>query len=374
MIKNIPHAISFALSFLILVVIGHFFIYKAVITIFSITNLRTLYFIRWGFFVSSLSFISMTIITQLGYSSIGSFLYKVSAVWLGTVYFLSLASFLFLVIFLISQSLGVYSNILKIIGLGLLILAIGISIFGIFNSFKINITKYNVVIDNLPEFWKNKKIVMLADSHFGNVRSVDFGNRLILKINEQNPEIVLIAGDYYDGPPVDIEQIANLMSKVKTKKGIFFASGNHEEYGDVSNFIKFLSISGVNILNNKMIEIEGLQIIGIDNESGLTPSSVLGVLERLDLYEDKPKILIKHIPTILPEISDLGFDLVVSGHTHNGQVWPGPYLTSKVFKGFSYGLNFIDKMAVITTSGAGTWGPPQRVGTKSEIVVIELNK
>jgi predicted MPP superfamily phosphohydrolase len=82
--------------------------------------------------------------------------------------------------------------------------------------------------------------------------------------------------------------------------------------------------------------------------------------------------LIKHAPTILSEVESKNFDLVVSGYTHNGQMWPGSYIAKKIFKEFSYGLNFLNKMAVVTTSGTGTWGPPQRIGTRSEIVVITL--
>jgi len=315
----------------------------------------------------------MTLITQIGYSPIGAFLYKISAIWLGTIYFLFFASVLFFITFWVLQYFGDYSIISKNIGLGLFILAIGVSAFGVVNSFNINVTKYNVLINNLPEEWENKDIVMFADSHFGNIRNIKFGKKLVSKINEQNPEIVLIAGDYYDGPSVNSKKIAELMSRVKTKKGIFFASGNHEEYGDTVSFIKSLADSGVNILNNKVIDIDGLQIVGIDYKNGLSSDLILATLNSIDLKIDRPKILIKHVPDSLSQVESKDFDIVVSGHTHNGQVWPGPYLATKIFKEFSYGLNFINKMAVVTTSGVGTWGPPQRVGTRSEIVAIRLN-
>ena len=194
------------------------------------------------------------------------------------------------------------------------------------------------------------------------------------KIENENPEMVLIAGDYYDGTPANDEAIAKLMSNLKTERGIIFAPGNHEDYGNRSNYEKFLSNASVEFLDNEMINVGGLQIVGINYNTGSNKDTLALIINDLVLKDDLPKILIKHAPTNILVVDEAGFDLVVSGHVHNGQIWPGPWIAKKIYKEFSYGMNLLNNMTIITTSGVGTWGPPQRVGTNSEIVVINLQK
>lgn len=351
---------------------GHFAIYKSLITIFSITSVRLIYILRIFFFLSSISFIVTTLLAQGSYTTIGSILYKLNAIWLGTIYMFFLASFLFAVVYLIFSFFDLSFILSKTIGIVLFFSAILLSIYGVVHSFDIKVTNYTVEIKNLPESWVGKNIVLFSDTHFGNVRNLKFGVKLVSKINQENPMLVLIAGDYYDGPPVNDEEVALLMSKVKTEKGIYFASGNHEEYGDHSRFMNSLRNGGVEILDNKSVLVDGVSIVGVDYASGSHKQILENVFSSLDLKNDNPKILIKHAPNLLTEVEKSKFDLVVSGHVHSGQVWPGMWMAEMVFGKFYYGLNYMNEMAVVTSSGAGTWGPPQRIGTKSEIVVIKL--
>lgn len=351
---------------------GHFVVYKSLLTIFSITNIRLIYFLQIFFFLSSMSFIVTTLIAQGSYTKIGSFLYKLNAIWLGTIYMFFLTSFLFVVIYFIFSFFNLSLALPKTLGIILFFSAILLSIYGVFNSFNLKVTNYSIKIKNLPESWIGKSIILFSDTHFGNVRNLNFGEKLVSKINKENPMLVLIAGDYYDGPPINDEEVALLMKKIKTEKGIYFASGNHEEYGNHSRFIKSLESSGVKVLDNKSILVDGVSISGVDYASGSHKQILENVFNGLALNEETPKILIKHAPNLLSEVEKYKFDLVVSGHVHSGQVWPGMWLAKTVFGKFYYGLNYLNEMAVVTSSGAGTWGPPQRLGTKSEIVVIRL--
>lgn len=351
---------------------GHFVVYKSLLMVFDITNLRLIKILKIFLGIGALSFITFTLLTQIGYSKIGSFFYKTSAIWLGTLYFLFLASVIILIIFSISYFLGWTFVIARSIGIILFIGAIVLSAYGVFNSFNVRVTKYTVAINNLPEEWINKDIVMFSDTHFGSVRNLAFAKRLVNKINGENPAMVIIAGDYYDGPPTNSKEVASSLSGLVTEKGTYFAPGNHEDYGNISEFSSALIDAGVTVLSNNSVEVDGLQIVGIDYQTGSNKEQLTSVLKSLTLSENKPKILIKHAPNNLSEVDNLGYDLVLSGHVHNGQVWPGPWLARKIFKEFSYGLNYLNDMPVITSSGAGTWGPPQRVGTKSEIVLIHL--
>jgi len=370
-ILSIVYVASFAI---LLIGVGHLAVYKSIIAVFDISTIRIINILRIFFILGALSFIFTNFIIQMGYSQIGSLFYKMSAIWLGTVYFLFLSSVIILIIFSISNFFGLNLIFARVIGIVLIVIALLVSLYGVLHSYNILKTRYSVSIKNLPDEWVNKNIVMFADSHFGSIRNLNFGKKLVAKIQEENPEIVLIAGDYYDGPPANDEAIANLLSGLKIKHEIIFAPGNHEDYGNISNYKKFILDTGVEFLDNKMINVEGLQIIGVDYNTGSNSETLAHTLGGFDLKDDLPKILIKHAPTNLSVVDDAGFDLVVSGHVHSGQIWPGPWLTRKIYKEFFYGMNLLNEMTIITTSGVGTWGPPQRIGTNSEIVVINLQK
>jgi len=365
----------YIVSFAILILgIGHFAIYKSIITVFDITNRQIVNLTRIILTFGLISFILANFIIQLSYTRFGALFYQVSAYWLGTVYFLFLASIIILIVYSIFHLFSLPIIYAKTIGILVIVIGLGISFYGILHSYNILTTKYTVSIDNLPQEWDGKNVVLFADSHFGNVRNIDFGKKLINKINDQNPKMVLIAGDYYDGPPANNREIASLLSNIKAENGIIFAPGNHEDYGNSVIYKELLANAGVEVLDNKVINIKGLQIAGINYSSGSDENIFIQTLKTFITKDDLPKILIKHAPTNLSVADEAQYDLVVSGHVHNGQIWPGPWITKKIYKEFSYGLNYLNEMAIITTSGVGTWGPPQRVGTDSEIVVIELKK
>ncbi|MCX6754513.1 MAG: metallophosphoesterase [Candidatus Nomurabacteria bacterium] len=366
--------IFFALTVFTLIGLGHFVVYKSILIVFNITNIRFINTLRILLSIGAVSFITATLFTQLNYTKIGLIFYEGSAIWLGTLYFLFLASVIILIIFGINSFFGWSPMVFRIIGIFLYIIAIGFSVYGLINSYQIRTTKYTVFINNLPESWNNKNILMFSDSHFGNIRNLNFAKKLVKKINEQNPELVVIAGDYFDGPKTNSKEIAMSLKDIHTEKGIYFAPGNHEDYGNISEFNSSLSSAGVVILSNKIVDVDGLQIVGVDYTTGSNNTLLASTLKSLNIVKDIPKILIKHAPNNLPVVENSGFDLVLSGHVHNGQVWPGPLLARKIFKEFSYGLNYLNQMSVITSSGVGTWGPPQRIGTQSEIVLINLKK
>jgi predicted MPP superfamily phosphohydrolase len=324
------------------------------------------------FLLSSISFILTTLVTQASYTKIGSILYKLDSIWLGTIYMFFLASVLFILFYATFSFLNLSLSTPKIIGVVLFLISILMSVYGVFRSFDIKVTNYTVQIKNLPESWSGKNIVLFSDTHFGNIRNLKFGERLVSRVNEQNSNAVIIAGDFYDGPSVNAKEVALLLKDIKTEKGIYFASGNHEEYGDHNLFIESLLGAGVEVLDNKSILVDGINIVGLDYASGSSKKILDDIFNGLDLQNNNPKILIKHAPSLLHEVEKYKFDLVVSGHVHSGQVWHGMLFAKTVFNRFSYGLNHLNEMAVVTSSGAGTWGPPQRLGTKSEIVVIKL--
>ncbi|MBL8030345.1 MAG: metallophosphoesterase [Candidatus Doudnabacteria bacterium] len=344
---------------------GHFIVYKTFVKFFQITHPQNLLYTRLVFLLLSISFLVASALAYKFYGSFGRTAYASAAVWLGTLYWLVWASlFAWILYFLLPHSIS-----LKL-GQSLFILALLVSAYGVWNSYQTKVKHITITIPNLPSEWQGKKAVLVSDTHLGNVRSLNFSKRIAELVSAQNPDIVLVPGDFYDGPPANYEELAEPFGKIKSTYGVYFAAGNHEEFGDAGPLLSAIAKSGVKVLNNQIENVNGLQIIGVGYGATVNKTSEKSILDGLNINRDLPSILLKHAPTNIETAEAAGISLQVSGHTHLGQVYPFRYLTKKIYGKFHYGASALNNTQVVTTSGVGTWGPPQRVGTNSEIVVI----
>jgi predicted MPP superfamily phosphohydrolase len=128
------------------------------------------------------------------------------------------------------------------------------------------------------------------------------------------------------------------------------------------------------VLNNEKVSIDGLQIVGVHDAEAENPTELRSILHQVQIDRLHPSILLAHRPVNLLVAEEEGISLQLSDHTHSGQIWPWNLLVSRIYGPFAYGLSQLGKMLVYTSSGAGTWGPPLRVGTRSEIVLIQFEK
>jgi predicted MPP superfamily phosphohydrolase len=223
------------------------------------------------------------------------------------------------------------------------------------------------------DFWKDKKIVFVSDLHLGNVYRQKFTARVTAKINALNPYAVLIGGDLYDGVVCDEEKLIAPLHTLHPPGGTYFITGNHEYYlPDVPHALAAIRAAGITVLSDKKIDIGGIDVIGVDYRSAHKKEDFKRVLESIGVDRARPSILLKHEPTNLDVAEATGISLMLSGHTHHGQIFPLMFFTWQIYKGFDYGLKRYGAMQVFTSSGAGAWGPPLRLGTKSEIVEIEF--
>lgn len=258
------------------------------------------------------------------------------------------------------------------ISFGALTLSILLIVIGIFQARIITVTNYTVTLKNAPASWEGKKAVLVSDTHFGFVNREKFSNRVANKIIAQNPDLVLHAGDFYDGPTITLPPITESWKKITTAAPVFYAPGNHEEYGEsYENFITSIYDAGVTVLEDRATDFDGVQIAGIKYRGDANNPEVSTAIKSLNLSPEKPTILINHPPTGLLAAKEMGVALQVSGHTHNGQLWPGNLITKKVYGVYTYGLHLFDEtLQVLTTRGVGTNGPPMRTFNQAEIVVI----
>jgi predicted MPP superfamily phosphohydrolase len=297
--------------------------------------------------------------------------YRAAAVWLGLLTFLFLAAACSWIIFGIAQLAGLNLNFHRTVQV-LFGAALVAGLYGVFNAGWTRITRTTVRLANLPAAWRGRKAALISDVHLGHVRNGSFLRRMVAKILREAPDAIFIAGDLYDGTAIDAGRAAEPLNKLTAPNGVYFVAGNHEQFGDDSKYLQAIAAAGVRVLSNEKVEVDGLQIVGVPYRNAAPGAHFASVLHGVRLDRDRASILLTHAPDH-PEIAEAaGVSLQLSGHTHLGQFIPWSWMARRIYRQFVYGLSRIGKMQVFTSSGAGTWGPPLRLGSNPEIVMLEF--
>jgi predicted MPP superfamily phosphohydrolase len=319
----------------------------------------------------SISFVSASLVAFRYTSTPVRAFYKAAAVWLGLFSFLFVAAIFSWMVLAVTSLAGAHVNFHVMVEM-LFAAASAIGLFGVFNAGWTRITRTTVRLANLPETWRGRKAALITDVHLGHVRNGSFLRRMVAKILREEPDAVFIAGDLYDGTAIDAHGAAAPLSGLTAPHGVYFVAGNHEQFGDDTRYLNAISAAGVRVLRNEKVELDGLQVVGVPYNHASNDGSLASVLGRVPLDRDRASILLTHAPD-WPEIAEAaGFSLQLSGHTHLGQFIPWSWIARRMYRQFVYGLSRIGRMQVFTSSGAGTWGPPLRLGSNPEIVVLQF--
>jgi uncharacterized protein len=297
--------------------------------------------------------------------------YRVAAVWLGLQNFLFPAMLLSWVTFGVAHLTGLDMNFHRIVEwlFGAAMLA---GLYAVVNASWTRITRTTVRLANLPTAWRGRKAALISDVHLGHVRNGNFLQRMVAKIVREEPDAIFIAGDLYDGTAIDAGRAAEPLNQLTAPQGVYFVAGNHEQFGDDSKYLRAIAAAGVRVLTNEKVDVDGLQIIGVPFRNATQKGHLASVLHKLGLDRDRASILLTHAPDH-PEVAEAaGVSLQLSGHTHLGQFIPWSWFARRMYRQFVYGLSRIGKMQVFTSSGAGTWGPPLRLGSNPEIVMLQF--
>jgi predicted MPP superfamily phosphohydrolase len=296
--------------------------------------------------------------------------YKAAAVWVGLLTFLFVGAVCSWIIFGVARLAGLDVNFHLTVEL-LFGAAVATGLYGVFNASWTRITRTTVRLANLPAAWRGRRAALISDLHLGHVRNGSFLRRLVAKILKEEPDAIFIAGDLYDGTAIDARRAAEPLSELVAPHGVYFVAGNHEQFGDDSKYLHAIAAAGVRVLSNEKVEVDGLQIVGVPYRNA-HDGHFASALRSVRLDRDRASILLTHAPDH-PEIAEAaGVSLQLSGHTHLGQFIPWSWMARRIYRQFVYGLSRIGKMQVFTSSGAGTWGPPLRLGSNPEIVVLEF--
>ena len=297
--------------------------------------------------------------------------YRIAAVWLGFLTFLFLAAVFSWISFGVARLAGLEVSFHRMVEwlFGAAVLA---GLYGVFNASWTRITRTTVRLANLPPAWRGRRAALISDLHLGHVRNGSFLRRMVAKILKEEPDAIFIAGDLYDGTAIDVRRAAEPLSELVAPHGVYFVAGNHEQFGDDSKYLHAIAAAGVRVLINEKVEVDGLQIVGVPYRNAVHGGHFTSVLQGMRLDRNRASILLTHAPDH-PEIAEAaGVSLQLSGHTHLGQFIPWSWMARRIYRQFVYGLSRIGKMQVFTSSGAGTWGPPLRLGSNPEIVVLQF--
>lgn len=249
--------------------------------------------------------------------------------------------------------------------------------YGTYNTLDLKTTTYNIVIDSSLTQEENLKIGLISDLHLGYLYDDKRVEEIVDKLNKMDLDLVCIVGDIFDGDYYTVknkDNIKSLFKSIKTKYGVYASLGNHDAGNSYDEIVKFIQESNIKLLRDEYVQIDNkIILVGRRDSSPIGKSDqkreeIIKISNPLNL----PIIVMDHQPGNLKEY-DSNVDLLLCGHTHQGQFFPLNIVTDIVYDvDYGYYQAFSNSPQVIVTSGAGSWGPPQRIGTISEVVEIHV--
>lgn len=333
-------------------------------------------------------------------SAVAIVIRRISTYWIGIMFYSLLYVVLFDLLRLIAKHTKLKNTLLfsrgSVISIGSVVVACAVAtcLYGIFNARNIKVNEYSVTVNKSCGSDKHLKAVLVADLHMGYAIGVDHITNMVEKINQQDADIVIIAGDIfdnsYDGMD-DPEGIKAQLKSIKSKYGVYAVYGNHDidekilmgftfDWGGkqlhsekMTNFMKECNIKLINdesVLINDEFYLVGRR----DTDKPGTEDGSRAEISELtkDLDNTKPIFVLSHEPDELQKTADAGADIDFSGHTHDGQLFPGN-LTIGLFWENPCGMIKKDNMYSIVTSGVGVYGTFMRVGTDAEICSVDID-
>jgi predicted MPP superfamily phosphohydrolase len=327
--------------------------------------------LKIAFAFLSVSFVAATLMTHVYFNWPLRALYTISAVWLGLVNFFFLAACSCWIVYLVPLLFGIHLQrrplAICFFGVGFLL-----GMYAVVNARNTRVREISVKLPNLPSAWRGRRAAVVSDLHLGHLNYRGFLRRIIAKLTRLEPDVVFIPGDLFDGTAIDFDPLVEPWEKLSPPFGIYFVTGNHEEFSSPTRYLAAVKRFGLRTLINEKVVLDGLQIVGVDYRDSTHPEHFRSVLRQIGFDRGAASVLLVHTPDRLAVSAEEGISLQLSGHTHRGQFFPFTLIVLRMCGKFAYGLNYLGNLAVYTSCGAGTWGPPMRLGSDPEIVLIHF--
>ena len=255
------------------------------------------------------------------------------------------------------------------IGNAVAVIMLGILLIGSYLAYSPAVRELEITVGDVPA--EPLHVVVGSDFHLGVLSGKRHLKRFVDRANALKPDAVFLAGDLVDDDPVWYARygMQEEMERLTALFGVYGVLGNHEYYGrKIPLLVKVMEDSGVRILRDETILVaERFYLTGREDRT----NGKRHPLKTLEPKKDFPWIVMDHTPSDLKMPVQLGADFHISGHTHKGQMWPNGWITKKVFE-LDYGHRLIEKTHFLVSSGFGFWGPPIRIGSRSELWSVKM--
>ena len=352
-----------------ILIAAHFFVYETWTTLWGTSSPRLSASIAIGSTFLCFSFLAATLLAFRYNNAPLRVFYRIAAVWLGTLNFLVGASIASWLAYGFVVTAGIALPGRWIVGSFFPIAAL-VSAGAVANANWVRVKRISVRLANLPEAWRGRTAVLASDLHLGHVHHRGFSARIVRKISSLKTSAVFLAGDLFDGTNIDARDVLAPFRFLRAPLGTFFVTGNHELFRGDSYFADSVRAAGIHVLENEKVELDGLQILGVPYVHATHAEHFRSVLAKLAIDPSRASILLTHAPDRHAITAEAGIGLQLSGHTHRGQFFPFSWITRRIYGPFTYGLARLGETQFYVSSGAGTWGPPLRLGSQAEIVHI----
>ncbi|MBT2415160.1 metallophosphoesterase [Streptomyces sp. ISL-12] len=247
---------------------------------------------------------------------------------------------------------------------------VGYGTYGVLNG--PTVKRVTVPLAKLPRAAHGFRITVVSDIHLGPVLGRGFAQKVVDTVNGTQPDLIAVVGDLVDGSVKDLGPAAAPLAQLRARHGAYFVTGNHEYFSGAEQWVDEVRRLGLLPLENARTELPHFDLAGVNDISGEDEGQGPDYERALgDRDRSRACVLLAHQPVMIHDAVDHGVDLQLSGHTHGGQLWPGPLLAAAANPTVA-GLERYGDTQLYVSRGAGAWGPPTRVGAESDITVIEL--
>jgi predicted MPP superfamily phosphohydrolase len=327
--------------------------------------------------------IAVRITERHGYESLARGLAYIGFMWMGLLFIFISVSFCFdiyrllhfMARMLIRSPLEAFTLSLRNFCTLAILFSFAVVIYGYFEALHIRTEHVTVKTHKIPEKIGRIRVVQISDVHLGLMVGKSRLKRILGKVKDARPDILVSTGDLVDGQMDDLDMLTDMFQNISTPYGKFAITGNHEFYAGLDRALAFTEKAGFTILRGEGLTVSDLlNVAGVDDPAGKRyvtdiPASEKALLEKMP--REKFTLFLKHQPVISSE--SIGrFDLQLSGHTHKGQIFPFNLVT-KFYYRMHTGLSKVNGNALLYVSrGSGTWGPPVRFLSPPEVTVVDI--
>ena len=261
---------------------------------------------------------------------------------------------------------------------GVAALGLGLSAFALAGARTPPVKRVEVPVPGLAPALDGLRIAQLSDVHVGNTIGRDFVAACVERTNAENVDLVALTGDFVDGAPEALRGDVAPLAGLRSRHGSYFVTGNHEYFSGAPAWCQEFSNLGIRVLRNEhvVLEHEGARLVvaGIDDPFATVPGHGPDLPRALaGRPTEAPVILLAHQPVFAEQAAHLGVTLMLSGHTHGGQLWPFSALV-RLVQPIVAGLVKVGETFIYVSRGTGWWGPPMRLGAPNEITVLTLRR